>query len=78
MDGGTAFVTGIDPETFDRSPRSGVLEGSVADPGAPNASRVHQDIAANEGWRIGDTVTVECPATGEAELEVAAIYAENG
>ena len=78
VEGGTVFVTGVDPETFDSVSELGVLEGSVTDLAAPDTIAVHEDIAANEGWEIGDTVTVEWPATGEVELEVAAIYEENG
>ncbi|HJS27570.1 MAG TPA: FtsX-like permease family protein [Actinomycetota bacterium] len=78
VDGGTVFVTGIDPETFDTVSEIGVLEGSITALASPNAIAVHEDIAANEGWEMGDPVTVEWPATGEVELEVAAIYEENG
>jgi putative ABC transport system permease protein len=78
VDGGTVFVTGVDPETFDAVSELGVLEGSVADLGGENTIAVHQDVASNEGWEIGATVTVEWPATGDVELEVAAIYEENG
>ena len=78
VDGGTVFVTGIDPQTFDEVSELGVLQGSVTDLVRPNAIAVHEDIAANEGWGIGDPVTVEWPATGEVELEVAVIYEENG
>ena len=41
-------------------------------------SRSTRTSPANDGGPIGDTVTVEWPATGEVELEVAVIYAENG
>jgi putative ABC transport system permease protein len=78
VDGGTVFVTGVDPETFDSVSELGVLEGSVTDLGAPNTIAVHEDIAANEGWEIGDMVAVEWPSTGDTELEVAVIYEENG
>ena len=44
----------------------GVVEGSVADLGTPNTIAIHEDIAATEGWGIGDTVDVEWPSTGRA------------
>ena len=78
VDGGTVFITGVDPATFDAVSELGVLEGSVTDLNGPNTIAVHEDIAANEGWGIGDTVTAEWPSTGEVELEIAAIYEENG
>ena len=52
--------------------------GSVADLGTPDTIAIHEDIAATEGWGIGDTVDVEWPSTGRGDLEVAVIYAENG
>jgi putative ABC transport system permease protein len=78
VEGGTVFVTGLDPATFDDVSELGVVEGSVADLGAPDTIAIHEDIAATEGWGIGDTVDVEWPSTGRGDLEVAVIYAENG
>jgi putative ABC transport system permease protein len=78
VDGGTVFMTGVDPATFDTVSELGVLEGSVSDLARPNTIAVHEDIAADRGWGIGDTVAVEWPATGDVEFEIAAIYEENG
>jgi putative ABC transport system permease protein len=78
VDGGTVFITGVDPGTFGEVSEMGVLEGSVSDLSGPDTIAVHEDIAADRGWRIGETVSVEWPATGETELEVAVIYEENG
>jgi len=78
VEGGTVFVTGLDPATFDDVSELGVVQGSVADLGAPDTIAIHEDIAATEGWGIGDTIDVEWPSTGQGDLEVAVIYAENG
>jgi putative ABC transport system permease protein len=78
VEGGTVFVTGLDPATFDAVSELGVVEGSLADLVAPDTIAIHEDISASEGWDIGDTVTVEWPSTGRVELETAVIYAENG
>jgi len=78
VEGGTVFVTGLDPATFDDVSELGVVEGSVADLGTPDTIAIHEDIAVTEGWGIGDTVDVEWPSTGRGDLEVALIYAENG
>ena len=78
VEGGTVFVTGLDPATFDVVSELGVVQGSVADLGAPDTIAIHEDIAATEGWGIGDTIDVEWPSTGQGDLEIAAIYAENG
>ena len=78
VEGGTVFVTGLDPATFNAVSEIGVVEGSLADLGAPDTIAIHEDISASEGWGLADTVTVEWPSTGRGELEVAVIYAENG
>jgi putative ABC transport system permease protein len=78
VEGGTVFVTGLDPATFDVVSELGVVQGSVADLGTPDTIAIHEDIAATEGWGIGDTIDVEWPSTGQGDLEIAAIYAENG
>jgi putative ABC transport system permease protein len=78
VEGGTVFVTGLDPATFDVVSELGVVQGSVADLGTPDTIAIHEDIAATEGWGIGDTVDVEWPSTGQGDLEIAVIYAENG
>jgi len=78
VEGGTVFVTGLDPATFDDVSELGVVEGSVADLGAQDTIAIHEDIAATEGWGIGDTIDVEWPSTGRGDLEIAVIYAENG
>ena len=75
---GTSFVTGIDPATLETVSEVGVVEGSVADLAQPGTIAVFEDTAADDGWGLGDTIAVEWPATGEVELEVAAIYSENG
>jgi putative ABC transport system permease protein len=78
VEGGTVFVTGLDPATFDVVSELGVVQGSVADLGTPDTIAIHEDIAATEGWGIGDTIDVEWPSTGQGDLEIAVIYAENG
>lgn len=78
IDGSTSFLTGVDPATFEAVSDVGVVEGSVADLAQAGTIAVFEDTAADNGWGLGDTVAVEWPATGETELEVAAIYSENG
>jgi putative ABC transport system permease protein len=78
VDGGTAFVSGIDPATFDAVSDAGVLEGSIADLSSPNGLAVFEDVAQDNAWGLGDTVHGEFPATGDVDLRIVAIYAENG
>jgi putative ABC transport system permease protein len=78
IDGGTSFITGIDPATFEAVSDVDVVDGSIADLGRAGSIAVFDKTAADNGLGVGDTVAVDWPATGETELEVAAIYSENG
>ncbi|MEX2406159.1 MAG: ABC transporter permease, partial [Actinomycetota bacterium] len=78
IDGGTSFITGVDPATFEAVSDVGVVDGSVVDLGRAGTIAIFEDTAADNGLGVGDTVVVEWPATGETELEVAALYSENG
>ena len=68
VEGGTVFVTGLDPATFDVVSELGVVQGSVADLGTPDTIAIHEDIAATEGWGIGDTIDVEWPRSEERRV----------
>lgn len=78
VQGGTVFMTGLDPETFATVSEIGIVEGDLTGLEQPNTIAIHEDVADGEGWGIGDPVVVEWPATGRTELEVALIYSENG
>ena len=74
----TSFVVGIDPGTFSVVSEAEVVEGNLEDLGNPNSIAVFEKTAEDNGWRKGDTIEVEWPATGTVRLTVVAIYAENG
>ena len=76
--GGTSFVSGLDPATFPAVSELGVTDGSLADLRGANTIAVFDDTAADNGWSVGDTITVEFPATGKLDLDVVALYSENG
>jgi putative ABC transport system permease protein len=78
VDGGTAFLSGIDPTTFPAVSEAGVLSGSIADLSQPNTLAVFEDHAQDNGWSLGDVVHAQFPATGDIDLEIVAIYEENG
>jgi len=78
IDDGTAFVTGLDPATFEAVSEVGIVEGSLTELTRPDTIAIFEEAATDNGWGIGDTIAVEWPATGEGELEVVAIYSENG
>jgi putative ABC transport system permease protein len=78
VDGGTAFLSGIDPTTFSAVSEAGVVAGSMEDLSRPNTIAVFADAARDNGWGLGDVVRAQFPATGRVDLEIAAIYEENG
>src|SRR5918996_1738838 len=78
VDGGSAFLSGIDPTTFPAVSEAGVLSGSIADLSQPNTLAVFEDHAQDNGWTVGDVVQAQFPATGDIDLEIVAIYEENG
>ena len=78
IEGGSAFVSGIEPGTFPAVSEAGVVEGRLEDLANPNSIAVYEDTAKDNGWTLGDTVPVEFPATGTKALTVVAIYSENG
>jgi putative ABC transport system permease protein len=76
--GGSAFISAIDPGTFPEVSEVGVVDGSIADLTQPSTIAVFDDVASDNAWGVGDTVRTEFPATGEVDLEVVAIFSENG
>ncbi len=78
IEGGTAFMTGLEPGTFPVVSEAGVVQGALADLANPNSIAVFEDTAQENGWTVGDTIPVEFPATGNVNLTVVALYSENG
>jgi putative ABC transport system permease protein len=76
--GGSAFISAIDPGTFPEVSEVGLVDGGLADLAQPSTIAVFDDVASDNAWGVGDTVRTEFPATGEVDLEVVAIYSENG
>jgi putative ABC transport system permease protein len=76
--GSTAFVSGLDPSTFPEVSDVGLVAGSITDLAHQNTVAVFDDVARDNGWDIGDVIRTTFPASGEVDLEVAAIYDENG
>jgi len=75
---GTSFVSGIDPSTLPSVTELGVTGGSIGDLQRLNTVAVSDKTAKDNGWSIGDSIPVEFPATGTVDLNVVAIYSENG
>jgi putative ABC transport system permease protein len=75
---GSAFLSAIDPGTFPIVSEVGLVAGGMADLAQPSTIAVFDDVAGDNGWAVGDTIRTEFPATGSVDLEVVAIYSENG
>jgi putative ABC transport system permease protein len=74
-DGIDELLMGIEAETVDQTIFLDVQEGSVTalvDGGV----LVHEDVASEEGWAVGDTIPMGFAATGLQEVEIVGIYGE--
>ncbi|MCZ7529796.1 MAG: ABC transporter permease [Acidimicrobiia bacterium] len=75
IEGKGAQLSAVDPTTINQLFDVGVSEGAIEGAG-PTDLFVLRDKAEEEGWTVGDTVTVNFARTGEQELAIAAIYDE--
>jgi putative ABC transport system permease protein len=78
IEGSTSFVSAIDPGTFLDVSEIGLVDGGVADLARPGTIAVFDETAKDNDLAVGDTVEVEWPAIGQVELDVTAVYSENG
>ena len=76
IDGNVQQVQGVDPATAFEIIDVEPLQGSPTDLGR-DAIAVFQDVADDDGLRLGDRVPVRFKDTGVKELTVAMIYGEN-
>ena len=77
--GRTAFLTALDPATFDAGgERSSVTEGSLADLGRRHGRRLRREVAEDNGWTLGDEVQPAFATDGRlGRCAIVAIYEEN-
>jgi len=74
-DGTDELVMGIEAETVDQTIFLDVQSGSVAALAAGGVF-VHEDIASEEGWVVGDAIPMGFAATGLQQVEIVGIYGE--
>ena len=73
--GSEEFLMGIEAQTVDQTVFLDVQDGSVV--ALINGGvLVHQDVASEEGWIVGDAVSMGFATTGLQEVEIVGIYAE--
>ena len=73
IDGRPDGIVGIDPGAFTMLADVGVREGSLADLGDRTVA-VARSWADQHGLRLGDTLPITFPRTGELPMRVVAIY----
>ena len=73
IDGETQTLFGVDPATMGAIVDVGVTAGSIEEMGTDNIA-VHQDLAQDRGWSIGDDVEVLFAETGSQTLTISVIY----
>jgi putative ABC transport system permease protein len=66
----------VDPATIDEVATLDVTAGSTQAL-VPDTILVFQDVAKDEGWRVGDTVPAAFPTVGDQPLEIVGIYGES-
>jgi putative ABC transport system permease protein len=76
LNGATKQLTGIDPAAFDKVVKTEVLSGSLTDL-ASGGLAVKEDVAKANGWKVGDTVSLQFPRGGTQRVPVKAIYMDN-
>jgi putative ABC transport system permease protein len=76
VDGTTAFLTAVNPETIEQVATLEMEQGDVGSL-ANGALLVHRDIALENDWTVGDTVELRFPSTGSEEFPLGGIYGEN-
>lgn len=78
LSGDSIFVDGIDVEPFGSVADVGEIQGSFDALSEPNTVAVLEREAEDRGISLGETLDVEFASTGTTELEVVAIFSEQG
>ena len=73
--GSDEFLTAVEAQTVEQTIFLDVQAGSVSALVAGGVF-VHEDIASDEGWVVGDTIPMGFASTGLQEVEIVGIYGE--
>jgi putative ABC transport system permease protein len=76
-DGSDEFLMGLDTETVDQTIFLGVSAGSTEALGEGGVM-VHEDIASDEGWVVGETIPMGFSTTGLQQVEMVGTFTEAG
>jgi putative ABC transport system permease protein len=74
----TSFITGTDPSVLDQVTAIGVTSGSIGSMSDPDTVLVHEEVADDNGWTLGDRVPAAFASVGDHPLTLVGTYGENG
>ncbi len=77
VNGSTSFLTAVDPATVERVAALDLSEGSIEALTQGDTLLVYRDVAAENGWGLGDEVPAQFASTGDTPLTIVGIYDEN-
>ena len=77
VNGSTSFLTAVDPTTVERVAALDLSEGSIEGLTEGGTLLVYRDVAAENGWGLGDEVPAQFASTGDSPLTIVGIYDEN-
>jgi putative ABC transport system permease protein len=75
--GGVSALQGVTADTVDRTLQLDVVDGDVETLGEPGVLLVDEDVAAENGWTVGDTIPAVFGRTGTVDLTLGGTYAQN-
>lgn len=76
VEGDDGFLTAVAPGSLPSVTSLGSVEGAIGSLALPNTVAVHEDVATDRGWTLGDRFEAEFAATGRQELQIVAVYSE--
>jgi putative ABC transport system permease protein len=76
VNGGGARVAALEPGQFSTVADLGITSGSLAAL-QPGTVFVHEGVAHDHHWRVGDTITLEFSRSGSFSTRIAGIYTRN-
>lgn len=75
VDGAVNGVSPVDPATIGEVIDLGVADGELASMSSGKVV-VHEGVAEEKGWQVGDVIDVEWPQSGAGTLEIGGVFTE--
>jgi putative ABC transport system permease protein len=74
--GASSFLNAVDPAQFPQVADIDLLQGSFDQLGGDTVM-VHEDLAKEKGWSVGDQIPSAFPSIGDRPLTIVGIYGDN-